>query len=147
MIMRANLNFQLFFKSVIAVGLSVSAFVGCATTDDRSLSGQEPRPRTYPQLISRKVTDEWNLEVKNQTDLLRVETARVPGNRLTVGVMVAISEDGTVQGVRVAKSSGVRTMDELAMLTFHRVSPLPPPPVRAIRNGSLQLPWDFNLNK
>ncbi len=145
--MRTSFSFHLVLKSLIAAALSISAFVGCATTDDRSFSGEEPRPRTYPQLISRKVTDEWNLEVKNQTDLLRAETARVPGNRLTVGVMVAISEDGTVQGVRVSKSSGVKTMDELAMLTFHRVSPLPPPPVRAVRNGTLQLPWDFNLNK
>lgn len=128
--------------------MSYVAFVGCASFGGGpSMDDRPARPTTYPQLISPRVTDEWNLEVKNAAERLKIETARVPGNRLSVNVIALVGADGTVQGVRVIRSSGVRTMDELAMVTFRRVSPLPRPPVRAVRNGSAQVPWEFNLEK
>lgn len=127
---------------------SYVSFVGCASLGEGpSMDDRPARPTTYPQLISPRVTDEWNLEVKNAAERLKADTANAPGNKLTVNVIALVAANGAVQGVRIIRSSGVRTMDELAMVTFKRLSPLPRPPVRAVHNGSAQVPWEFNLEK
>lgn len=135
--------FSIFFTLMIC-----ASFIGCASLGDGPSMDERPaRPTTYPQLISPRVTEEWNLNVGNQAERLKIETARVRASRLTVGVIALVAADGTVQGVRIIRSSGLRTMDELAMITFKRVSPLPRPPSRAVRGGYAQVPWEFNLEK
>lgn len=123
--------------------LALGALLGCATDAPKPAN----RPRTYLDQVTVPLTDSWNNQVRTNVDRLKSATAGQMGEQLTTRVIATLSKDGKVQTLRIAKTSGVKMVDDIALSAFRQASPLPPPPMRIVRNGVAQFSWDFNLKK
>lgn len=132
------------FKIGVAI-LGLTVAIACATEPQQPTGRQERK--SYLDQISMPLTESWNSGVRTQVAKLKSVTASVPGDKLTTTVLGSVSSDGKVQSVQIVRSSGVKAVDELAIESFKRASPLPAPPPYVIRKGVASVHWDFNLKK
>jgi periplasmic protein TonB len=65
------------------------------------------------------------------SNLIYPTQAKKMGWKGQVTVSFIICEKGTVEGVRIIKSSGHKILDENVAFTIREVQPFPKPPVRA----------------
>lgn len=91
---------------------------------------QTSAPASPPPTASTISPQQWQAQALAQLDQRKVypRLAQSEGIQGTVEISFAVSASGHITSVNVARSSGSSILDQAALDTARRASPLPPPP-------------------
>ena len=93
-------------------------------------SAQTSAPASPPPTASTISPQQWQAQALAQLDRRKVypRSAQSDGIQGTVDISFSVSASGQIASVSVVRSSGSSILDQAALDTARRASPLPPPP-------------------
>lgn len=54
-----------------------------------------------------------------------------------------VDSNGNVEDIKIIQYSDIEELDRSGVESFQELSPLPPPPETALKNGHVKIKWDF----
>lgn len=98
----------------------------------------------YYKAVRKKIEESWHKQVHARAPELRARKT-VPGAEWKSGVIFDVNSDGILQNIKLAKSSSVPIVDDVAVQSLKAAKTVPAPPVGLLKNGIVTMHWEFVL--
>ncbi|MET3924815.1 energy transducer TonB [Devosia sp. 2618] len=117
-----------------------------AALPKRAPRQQTTAPASPPPAANTVSPQQWQSQVLAQLDRRKVypRAAQADGVQGSVGISFSVSASGQITAVSIARSSGSPVLDQAALDTARRASPLPTPPA-GYANRSITATIRFSL--
>jgi len=112
------------------------------------LNSREFMYASFFNRVKRMVSQFWHPSVRDELDR-RDSVGRLPaGDELVTVVFVSLEPSGDLETVQLVRSSGVASLDDLALRAFHQAAPFPNPPrALAEADGRIRFQFGFTISQ
>jgi len=110
------------------------------------LNTQEFKYYGFYERIRELLVDRWKThiqrEIAMQRGLASENRGLSTGSKIT-SLIVKLDEKGFIKGIEKVGLSGIERFDKAAIQSFHEAAPFPHPPQEMLKDGTLDIRWDF----
>ncbi len=110
------------------------------------LNTQEFKYYGFYERIRELLVERWKThiqrEIAMQRGLASENRGLSTGSKIT-SLVVKLDEKGFIKGIEKIGLSGIERFDQAAIQSFHEAAPFPHPPQEMLKDGTLDIRWDF----
>ncbi len=119
---------------------------GVAIGPNTLLNTQEFKYYGFYERIRELLVERWKThiqrEIAMQRGLASENRGLSTGSKIT-SLVVKLDEKGFIKGIEKIGLSGIERFDQAAIQSFHEAAPFPHPPQEMLKDGTLDIRWDF----
>lgn len=115
--------------------------------DFTRLNTQEYEFYGFYHRIRIKLEQFWGRNIQEQAKKIFKSGRKIStgANHIT-SLVIRIDEKGSIIGVNIKSTSGVKELDQAAVESFNQAGPFPNPPKKMLKNGVATIEWSFVVN-
>lgn len=115
--------------------------------DFTNLNTQEYEFYGFYHRIRIKLEQFWGRNIQEQANKIYKSGRRIAVNKNHItSLLIKIDETGSIIGVNIKSTSGVKELDKAAVESFNQAGPFPNPPKKMLKNGIATIEWSFVVN-
>lgn len=115
--------------------------------DFTRLNTQEYEFYGFYHRIRLKLEQFWGRNIQDQANKIFKSGRSIASNKNHItSLVIQINENGSIIGVHIKSTSGVKELDEAAVQSFNQAGPFPNPPKKMLKNGIATIEWSFVVN-